>query len=517
MMKQWVIIFTFFFAKSVLLIGQEEQQIIYKLEKIVERANSIDSIFITIENYDKYCKNNICLQQEYIDYLKISYEWQIVDSNTLKKDCTKFNKKYPRSSFFAEIEKLLEWKVDQVKSLDEIKKLSMTASLDQLLLLCNQYQSIGSVYMLCRQRQKIFQYTIKDSMQMEDGKVLHFVYSGHEGMAPNIASSVKDDIPYFEIISNNSKESKIFFNNKFKGNLNFSISGSPWKECYYPNLKKEIAPIVSQSSDVKTIDNKIKAPISKTKLVVGILTLLVLTISIWYLLQKTYDIKSIKILPNAKLKKLSEQPLLQKVITTEKTEETREFLKFNSSNSKYIEIDLSFTWKSSHVKILNILPKTIRAIQAHIMTPEFSGIEIGGFLIGEYTKSGDHYIVSVNDYISIESSDQSEFQIEFGMEAWTKLEKTLEFSDQKLVGWFHTHPGHGVFLSRPDRNIITNFFNKPYHIAMEIDPLEREKNINLDTAFFSMKLNGDINNSSDVLDRWFSWKEFLNIANTIPN
>ena len=39
-----------------------------------------------------------------------------------------------------------------------------------------------------------------------------------------------------------------------------------------------------------------------------------------------------------------------------------------------------------------------------------------------------------------------------------------------VIGWFHTHPGHGLFLSNSDLS-VQKHFSQPYQIAMEIDSL----------------------------------------------
>lgn len=78
------------------------------------------------------------------------------------------------------------------------------------------------------------------------------------------------------------------------------------------------------------------------------------------------------------------------------------------------------------------------------------------------------------------------------------------FPELVVVGWFHTHPGHGLFLSPPDLN-IQKHFREPYQFAMEIDSLTE----NLDTGFFTRRSNGDMNNTEHLRPgaRWFAWTE----------
>jgi proteasome lid subunit RPN8/RPN11 len=61
----------------------------------------------------------------------------------------------------------------------------------------------------------------------------------------------------------------------------------------------------------------------------------------------------------------------------------------------------------------------------------------------------------------------------FTHETWNDINtrRKEEHPDKKIVGWFHTHPGHGIFLSRYDLFIHQNFFPGKDQIAVVFDPL----------------------------------------------
>ncbi|MEM2900842.1 MAG: hypothetical protein QXT63_08635, partial [Thermoplasmata archaeon] len=46
--------------------------------------------------------------------------------------------------------------------------------------------------------------------------------------------------------------------------------------------------------------------------------------------------------------------------------------------------------------------------------------------------------------------------------------------DYILVGWYHSHPGHTSFLSVTDLETQRKQFNKPYQVALVIDPINKE-------------------------------------------
>ena len=49
--------------------------------------------------------------------------------------------------------------------------------------------------------------------------------------------------------------------------------------------------------------------------------------------------------------------------------------------------------------------------------------------------------------------------------------------DARIVGWYHTHPGFGIFLSGMDLFIQDNFFNLPWQVAFVYDPTSEEEGL----------------------------------------
>jgi proteasome lid subunit RPN8/RPN11 len=59
-----------------------------------------------------------------------------------------------------------------------------------------------------------------------------------------------------------------------------------------------------------------------------------------------------------------------------------------------------------------------------------------------------------------------------------------QWGDRIKVGWHHTHPGYGIFLSGYDQFIHNNFFNVPGMFALVVDP--RAESL----GFFQLKAGG---------------------------
>lgn len=99
--------------------------------------------------------------------------------------------------------------------------------------------------------------------------------------------------------------------------------------------------------------------------------------------------------------------------------------------------------------------------------------EVGSILIGDYVDEKNHKTVIISNYIEAKYTDASASTLTFTHETWDYVykEKDKKYSDKKIVGWQHTHPGYGIFLSNYDIFIQENFFNLPWQIAYVVDPI----------------------------------------------
>ena len=80
----------------------------------------------------------------------------------------------------------------------------------------------------------------------------------------------------------------------------------------------------------------------------------------------------------------------------------------------------------------------------------------------------------ISNYIEAKYTDASASTLTFTHKTWDYVHKTHDskYKDKKIVGWQHTHPGYGIFLSNYDLFIHENFFNLPFQIAYVIDPVQ---------------------------------------------
>ena len=93
--------------------------------------------------------------------------------------------------------------------------------------------------------------------------------------------------------------------------------------------------------------------------------------------------------------------------------------------------------------------------------------EICGVLVGEVYQDGAGPYLLVDDVVEGLASHGSAGQVTFTPETWQhiQMEMDAKHPDRRIVGWYHTHPGHGIFLSEMDMFIHQSFFNLPWQTA----------------------------------------------------
>lgn len=97
--------------------------------------------------------------------------------------------------------------------------------------------------------------------------------------------------------------------------------------------------------------------------------------------------------------------------------------------------------------------------------------EVGGVLVGHKSTIGQ--LPLVYGAISAISADEQRATLTFTQDSWEHVHRVMEekYRDGDIVGWYHTHPGFGIFLSEHDLFIHRNFFSDPSQIALVVDPI----------------------------------------------
>ncbi|WP_374687433.1 Mov34/MPN/PAD-1 family protein [Promineifilum sp.] len=119
----------------------------------------------------------------------------------------------------------------------------------------------------------------------------------------------------------------------------------------------------------------------------------------------------------------------------------------------------------------------LRAMQAHALSS--LDREVAGVMIGRRPEKqpDGRYVVHVIDSIIAKHTVMHGASVTYTPESWRYLNDTLweRYPDESavMVGWYHTHPGFGIFLSGMDLFIHQNFFTQIWHVAYVLDPRAR--------------------------------------------
>jgi proteasome lid subunit RPN8/RPN11 len=136
--------------------------------------------------------------------------------------------------------------------------------------------------------------------------------------------------------------------------------------------------------------------------------------------------------------------------------------------------------------------------------------ELGGVLLGgvNIDVNGNKFI-TISNLVIAQHTDASVSRLTFTHDTWEYINNKIddEYSDKIIVGWFHSHPGHSVFLSDYDVFIQENFFDADFMTAYVFDPtisergfffmkdgkVEKAKGYNVFPSPYKKKNNSDLN------------------------
>lgn len=101
--------------------------------------------------------------------------------------------------------------------------------------------------------------------------------------------------------------------------------------------------------------------------------------------------------------------------------------------------------------------------------------EVGGILVGRYRQTPEGLVTRVEDIVIADTAEASLTHVTFTHDSWAEIHRQVDGRDDagRIVGWYHTHPGFGPFLSAHDLFIQRHFFAHPGHLALVLDPLQR--------------------------------------------
>jgi proteasome lid subunit RPN8/RPN11/uncharacterized coiled-coil protein SlyX len=100
--------------------------------------------------------------------------------------------------------------------------------------------------------------------------------------------------------------------------------------------------------------------------------------------------------------------------------------------------------------------------------------EVGGILVGDVYRDARGPYLDVQAAIVAEHTRNEDTQLTFTPESWIQVNevKDASYPGMRIVGWYHTHPRFGIFLSDRDRFIQSTSFSQPWATALVVDPVQ---------------------------------------------
>jgi proteasome lid subunit RPN8/RPN11 len=134
--------------------------------------------------------------------------------------------------------------------------------------------------------------------------------------------------------------------------------------------------------------------------------------------------------------------------------------------------------------------------------------EVGGALVGLWCldrDSNEQFIV-VQHMLPARHTRQGSVYLTFTQDTLVDFHEQIEknYEGKRIVGWYHTHPRMGIFLSHFDTWLHNNFFPEPWQVALVVEPhgstagffIRRDDSVLDPTRYFGFhELNGNMGRS----------------------
>ena len=116
-----------------------------------------------------------------------------------------------------------------------------------------------------------------------------------------------------------------------------------------------------------------------------------------------------------------------------------------------------------------VLQSVLNEIKEHGRSSMYK--EVCGVLVGYLCWDSGPYLL-IDGRIEGKHASHQSGSVTFTSETWDYIHEELaaKYPERIIVGWYHTHPGFGIFLSNMDAFIHENFFSFPWEPAYVFDP-----------------------------------------------
>ena len=125
--------------------------------------------------------------------------------------------------------------------------------------------------------------------------------------------------------------------------------------------------------------------------------------------------------------------------------------------------------------------------EIHKFTKNKTKNESGGVLVGTPIEEFGKTNIVISGFVEAKFCEATPTTLKFTHKTWEFVHNEIEkkHKGRKIVGWIHTHPDFGIFLSEYDKFIHQNFFSEAHQVAYVVDPIQ-----NIEGFYFW--INGNI-------------------------
>lgn len=120
---------------------------------------------------------------------------------------------------------------------------------------------------------------------------------------------------------------------------------------------------------------------------------------------------------------------------------------------------------------------TADAIERHALSD--TSVELGGILLGKecIDPANGQPFVWVTQMLEAKHYANTQASFTYTHDSWEEItrERDRLHPEFDIVGWYHTHPSFGIFLSHHDLFIHQHFFSQPLQVAYVVDPINQTR------------------------------------------
>lgn len=126
--------------------------------------------------------------------------------------------------------------------------------------------------------------------------------------------------------------------------------------------------------------------------------------------------------------------------------------------------------RSSSAPLIFMSHSVFMRINKHLLTTLER--ELGGFLLGGvyHCPKFKQRFIFIDEALEAQDTESNAVRLRFTNDSYAHLEEYREKSNKTVLGWYHSHPKMGIFLSDQDMFIHQGFFREPYQVALVVEP-----------------------------------------------